>query len=57
MATNSKKKDAGSKGKTYGAISGKATMHNVSRFDDDGYGIYNVREPGDNKKKNTARKK
>lgn len=36
---------------------GKATMNNTSRFDDDGYGIRNLKKPGDNKKKSTARKK
>lgn len=54
MATNKTKTNTGKK-----EVSGerKATMHNVSRFDDDGYGIYNVKMPGDNKKKSTARKK
>lgn len=59
MATNSKKKATDAKkqgtGKTFKTPG--ATMHNVSRFDDDGYGIYNVKMPGDNKKKSTARKK
>ena len=36
---------------------GKATMNNTNRFDDDGYGIRNLKKPGDDKKKNTAGKK
>lgn len=50
MAT--KKKTTATKKPT--AKSG-ATMYNVSRFDDDGYGIHNLKLPGDKKK--TTRKK
>lgn len=50
MATKNSNKSNGNK------INGKATMYNVSRFDDDGYGIRNVKLPG-GKKKNTERKK
>lgn len=35
----------------------KATMNNTSRFDDDGFGIRNLKKPGDDKKKTKAGKK